>query len=53
MDRSLREYRNKRDFGRTLEPSGRRKRNSKHSTLRYVIQKHDARRTHFDFRLEY
>jgi DNA ligase D-like protein (predicted 3'-phosphoesterase) len=45
----LREYRRKRDFGRTPEPSerGRRRR-----APRFVIQKHDASSLHYDFRLE-
>jgi bifunctional non-homologous end joining protein LigD len=47
----LREYERKRDFSRTAEPKGgRKKRNSK--ALRYVIQKHNASRLHYDFRLE-
>jgi bifunctional non-homologous end joining protein LigD len=44
-------YRAKRDFARTTEPSGETQvKPSKR--LRYVIQKHDARRLHFDLRLE-
>lgn len=50
--RDLPEYRKKRDFTKTAEPapgvapkaSGR---------LTYVIQKHDATRLHYDFRLEF
>lgn len=42
-------YRKKRDFGATPEPRGRRSRRSGNS---FVIQKHDARRLHYDFRLE-
>ena len=45
----LAEYKAKRDFGKTPEPGpkgGKAKGNS------FVIQKHAARRTHFDFRLE-
>jgi bifunctional non-homologous end joining protein LigD len=44
-------YRAKRDFSKTTEPSGKvgaRKRTG----FRYLIQKHDATRLHFDFRLE-
>jgi bifunctional non-homologous end joining protein LigD len=43
-------YKAKRDFGKTPEPeakAGRKRGNS------FVIQKHAARRTHFDFRLEH
>jgi bifunctional non-homologous end joining protein LigD len=46
----LAEYRSKRDFARTGEPrGGRRKRAPK---LAYVIQKHAASHLHFDLRLE-
>lgn len=44
-------YRAKRDFKTTTEPSGQRKvRPAEYP--RFVIQKHDATRLHFDFRLE-
>ena len=46
----LAEYKAKRDFGKTPEPG------PKHGKARgnsFVIQKHAARRTHFDFRLEH
>jgi len=46
----LKEYSSKRDFRRTPEPSGKRKKNSKEPV--FVIQKHDASRLHYDFRLE-
>ena len=50
-DRKLAKYRAKRDFKRTAEPSGTRK--VKHApALRFVIQKHAARRLHYDLRLE-
>src|SRR5919106_233981 len=45
----LREYRRKRDFGRTPEPS---KRGRRRRAPRFVIQKHDATSLHYDFRLE-
>ena len=48
---SLAPYRAKRDFGRTAEPSG----TGTVSTsprLRFVVQRHDATRLHYDFRLE-
>jgi bifunctional non-homologous end joining protein LigD len=48
---SLGEYRRKRDFGKTAEPRGRPS-PRRARTLRYVIQKHDATRLHFDLRLE-
>lgn len=48
---SLKEYHRKRDFRRTGEPRGAR-RKSRPSTLRYVIQKHAASHLHFDLRLE-
>ena len=47
--RQLATYRAKRDFSRTAEPRGRVR---GHGGDRYVIQKHAARRLHFDFRLE-
>lgn len=46
----LKEYKTKRDFTKTPEPTGAVGR--KGSALRYVIQKHDASRLHYDFRLE-
>lgn len=49
--RKLSEYRAKRDFTKTAEPSGTAVvRAAPH--LRFVIQKHDATRLHYDFRLE-
>ncbi len=49
--KKLSEYRAKRDFTKTAEPSGAADlRPAKH--LRFVIQKHDATRLHYDFRLE-
>lgn len=53
MPKPLSEYNRKRDFGVTGEPAGRApagKRNA--SALSFVIQKHDARNLHYDFRLE-
>lgn len=43
-------YRKKRDFDKTAEPSGAHA--AKSSGDGYVIQKHAARRLHYDFRLE-
>jgi bifunctional non-homologous end joining protein LigD len=45
----LAEYKAKRDFAKTPEPKAKRERAKGNS---FVIQKHAARRTHFDFRLE-
>ncbi len=49
MARSLDAYNAKRDFSRTPEPPGKRAARPGNS---YVIQKHAARRLHYDFRLE-
>lgn len=46
---ALETYRQKRNFKATAEPRGRRGRKRGNS---FVIQKHDARRLHYDFRLE-
>lgn len=47
---SLKEYRRKRDFEKTVEPSGTKP--SKAGSRRFVIQKHAASRLHYDLRLE-
>jgi len=49
---SLERYRQKRDFGKTSEPRGRKPRSGE-SRLRFVVQKHAARSLHYDFRLEW
>jgi len=49
--RSLATYQAKRDFSKTSEPSGQR-RVARAARLRFVIQKHAARRLHYDLRLE-
>jgi bifunctional non-homologous end joining protein LigD len=50
----LKEYRARRDFSRTPEPAPKGKRKGKpKGKLRYLIQKHDARNLHYDFRLEH
>jgi len=48
----LSEYRHKRDFEVTPEPSGRSTRSPRKKLL-YVIQKHQASHLHYDFRLEW
>ena len=49
----LREYQRKRDFSTTSEPKGGKpKPKTVPGASRFVIQKHDARRLHYDFRLE-
>ena len=49
----LTEYRRKRDFSRTKEPSGEKAAApAKPGRLRFVIQKHAASHLHFDLRLE-
>ena len=48
----LRRYVDKRDFRKTAEP-GARGRTAKTAKLGFVVQKHAARRLHWDFRLEW
>src|SRR6185436_2556543 len=48
---SLKTYHKKRQFHQTPEPRGKEHRARK-SELSFVIQKHDASRLHYDFRLE-
>ena len=50
MYRQLDAYKGKRDFSKTPEPPGRRRKAKAGNS--YVIQKHAARRLHYDFRLE-
>tara|TARA_R110002020_G_scaffold14225_5_gene50380 strand:+ start:285 stop:2915 length:2631 start_codon:yes stop_codon:yes gene_type:complete len=46
----LKDYHAKRDFTKTQEPSGRQ--SGPGAGNRFVVQKHDATRLHFDFRIE-
>src|SRR5215467_3967761 len=49
----LKEYKSKRDFRRTSEPKGAKPLpKAVRGASRFVIQKHDARRLHYDFRLQ-
>ncbi|KPH06359.1 DNA ligase D (plasmid) [Rhizobium acidisoli] len=48
---NLSTYRSKRDFQKTAEPSGE-KQIARSNRRRFVIQKHDATRLHYDLRLE-
>src|SRR5258707_2726599 len=49
---ALEEYNRKRDFPRTPEPAGRVRTKPAAAPLSFVVQKHAARRLHYDFRLE-
>jgi bifunctional non-homologous end joining protein LigD len=51
----LKDYAGKRDFGRTAEPKPKphpKPKRGKDAGLQFVVQKHAARRTHYDLRLE-
>ncbi|PYL48003.1 MAG: ATP-dependent DNA ligase [Verrucomicrobia bacterium] len=49
----LKEYKHKRDFKKTAEPAGAAKMSGRKArALHFIIQKHDASRLHYDFRLE-
>src|SRR5690349_10224673 len=51
--KNLKKYREMRDFSKTAEPSGSGGvKAAKSPRLRFVVQKHDATRLHYDFRLE-
>jgi bifunctional non-homologous end joining protein LigD len=49
---ALTEYKRKRDFAKTPEPAGAAAGPKASPALSFVIQKHAARRLHYDFRLE-
>jgi len=52
QDGSLKAYNTMRDFTQTKEPPGKKKEKSAAGDLMFVIQKHEARQLHYDFRLE-
>src|SRR5687768_10386658 len=52
MAHLLSKYHEKRDFDLTAEPKGKAGAKSG-KKLRFVIQRHEATRTHYDFRLEW
>lgn len=52
METKLKEYNKKRDFNHTSEPAGKEVFEKK-ANLKFVIQYHEARAKHFDFRLEW
>jgi bifunctional non-homologous end joining protein LigD len=49
---ALTEYKRKRDFKKTSEPAGKPTPKKVKGASRFVIQKHAARRLHYDFRLQ-
>ena len=49
---SLKAYKAKRNFRRTAEPEGETPQPRKNRAAMFVVQKHDATRLHYDFRLE-
>ncbi len=49
---TLYEYKRKRNFAKSPEPNAHRGQRKKAKSLRFVVQRHDASRLHFDFRLE-
>lgn len=51
MENKLSKYKTKRDFTKTPEPHGEKHKSNK--KLHYVIQYHEARAKHYDFRLEW
>jgi len=54
MNKNLDDYNRMRDFSATSEPAAKRSRKNiaKDHALQFCIQKHDASRLHYDFRLE-
>jgi len=54
MSKNLDDYNRMRDFSATSEPAAKRtaRKTAKNHALQFCIQKHDASRLHYDFRLE-
>jgi bifunctional non-homologous end joining protein LigD len=52
MAKPLKDYHAKRDFSKTAEPAGKAPAKKGGGPLAFVVQKHAARRLHYDFRLE-
>src|SRR5579859_5309455 len=52
MPKPLAKYAAKRNFDSTAEPPARVRRHRRGDSLAFVVQKHAARRLHYDFRLE-
>ncbi len=48
----LRDYKAKRNFAKTQEPTGDASKGAKSGRGSFVVQKHDATRLHYDFRIE-
>ena len=48
----LRDYNAKRNFAKTQEPAGASSRDRQSGQGSFVVQKHDAKRLHYDFRIE-
>ena len=55
LELTLAKYKKKRDFTKTQEPKGKVNRSTKHKNKKlksFVVQKHDASKLHYDFRIE-
>lgn len=49
---SLEKYKEKRDFSKTAEPEGKSRKKARKQKI-FVVQYHEARAKHYDFRLEH